>query len=112
MFGYSFQIRSGALSASGSDMAAPLVARVLGVSDADRLHTMALSCGSSEHTVSSSLCPIWKKENVICEVKAKSGVSYPEARRQVMAMLDTPTPGESYALAQAAKVLERYFRSS
>ena len=63
---------------------------------------VCLSCGSSDHTVSSSQCPIWKEEKAICEVKAKSGVSYPEARRQVKATTATPTPGKSYA--QAAKV--------
>ena len=38
----------------------------------------------------------------LCELKAKSGLSYPEARRQVNATIVTPTPGKSYA--QAAEV--------
>ena len=63
---------------------------------------VCLSCGSSEHTVSSSQCPIWKEEKAVCELKAKSGLSYPEARRQVKASNTTPTPGKSYA--QAARI--------
>ena len=63
---------------------------------------ICLSCDSSEHLVSSSQCPVWKEEKSICELKANSGMSYPEARRQVKATKVTPTPGKSYA--QAAKV--------
>ena len=64
--------------------------------------TRCLSCGSSDHLVSSSQCPVWKEEKAVCELKAKSGLSYPEARRQVKATIVTPTPGKSYA--QAAKI--------
>ena len=63
---------------------------------------LCLSCGSSDHLVSSSQCPVWKEEKGICELKAKSGISYPEARRQVQASKVTPTPGKSYA--QAARL--------
>jgi hypothetical protein len=52
--------------------------------------------------VKSSQCPIWKEEKSICELKAKAGISYPEARRQVKGTKQTPTPGRSYA--QAARV--------
>ena len=58
-----------------------------------------LSCGSEDHSVSSTQCPIWKKEKSICELKATSGMSYPEARRQINAQTKTPTPGTSYAQA-------------
>ena len=58
-----------------------------------------LSCGSEDHSVSSTQCPIWKKEKSICELKATSGMSYPEARRQFNAQNKTPTPGTSYAQA-------------
>lgn len=61
-----------------------------------------LSCGSSDHLVSSTQCPTWKEEKQICELKAKSNLSYPEARRQVKASKQTPTPGKSYS--QAARV--------
>ena len=61
-----------------------------------------LSCGSSTHLASSSQCPVWKEEKAVCELKAKSDLSYSEARRQVKASSATPTPGKSYA--QAAKV--------
>ena len=64
--------------------------------------THCLSCGSSDHLVSSSQCPVWKEEKAVCELKAKSDLSYPEARRQVKATTFTPTPGKSYA--QAAKI--------
>ena len=60
---------------------------------------LCLSCGSSDHLVSSSQCPVWKEEKGICELKAKSGLSYPEARRQVQSSKVTPTPGKSYAQA-------------
>ena len=60
---------------------------------------LCLSCGSSDHLVSSSQCPVWKEEKSICELKAKSNLSYPEARRQVKASKTTPTPGKSYAQA-------------
>ena len=60
---------------------------------------VCLSCGSSDHPVSSSQCPVWKDEKSICELKAKSGLSYPEARKQVKATKQTPTPGKSYAQA-------------
>ena len=58
-----------------------------------------LSCGSPDHSVSSSQCPTWKKEKRICEIKAQSGCSYPEARRRVEAETATPAPGRSYAKA-------------
>ena len=61
--------------------------------------TSCLSCGSCDHLVSSSQCPVWKEEKRICELKAKSGLSYPEARRQVKAENVTPTPGKTYAKA-------------
>ena len=64
--------------------------------------TLCLSCGSSDHLVSSSQCPVWKEEKAVCELKAKSGLSYPEARRQVKATTATPTPGKTYA--QATKI--------
>ena len=63
---------------------------------------LCLSCGSSDHMVSSSQCPVWKEEKAVCELKAKSGLSYPEARRQVKATTTTPTPGKTYA--QATKI--------
>ena len=62
-----------------------------------------LSCGSSDHLVSSSQCPVWKEEKRICELKAKSGISYPEARRQVKAESATPTTGRSYAKAASVQ---------
>ena len=58
-----------------------------------------LSCGSSDHSVSSNQCPTWKTEKRICELKATSGITYPEARRKVNAENSTPTPGTSYAKA-------------
>ena len=61
-----------------------------------------LNCGSTEHLVSSSQCPVWREEKQVCEVKAKSGLSYPEARRQVKAEKATPIPGRSYAKAASS----------
>ena len=62
-----------------------------------------LNCGSADHLVSSSQCPVWKDEKQVCEVKAKTGLSYPEARRQVKAEKATPIPGRSYAKAASVQ---------
>ena len=54
--------------------------------------------------MSSSQCPTWKKEKRICEVKATSGITYPEARKKVNAEDHTPTPGTSYAQAVRTRI--------
>ena len=55
--------------------------------------------------MSSSQCPVWKEEKRICELKAKSGLSYPEARRQVKAETATPTTGKTYAKAATVQTV-------
>ena len=57
-----------------------------------------ISCGSFDHLVSSSQCPVWSEKSV-CELKTKLGLSYPGARRLVKTSKATPTPGKSYAQA-------------
>ncbi|XP_055941881.1 uncharacterized protein LOC129971928 [Argiope bruennichi] len=48
-----------------------------------------------EHTSFSRLCPRWKLEKQITTTKIKEEISYPEARKKVLAQ--TPLPGVSYA---------------
>ncbi|KAF8784265.1 hypothetical protein HNY73_009969 [Argiope bruennichi] len=52
---------------------------------------------SSDHTSFSRLCPRWKLEKDIITIKTKEQISYPEAKRKIMAQ--TPTPGVSYSTA-------------
>ena len=62
-----------------------------------------LNCDATDHATNSTQCPTWKEEKLICEVKATTGVSYPEARRQVKAKQSTPTPGKSYSKAASVQ---------
>ena len=62
-----------------------------------------LSCGSPDHTVSSTQCPAWKKEKEICAVKATQNISYPQARREVEEK--TPNPlNKTYAQVTKTQV--------
>ncbi|XP_055951634.1 uncharacterized protein LOC129987710 [Argiope bruennichi] len=52
---------------------------------------------NGDHTAYSRLCPLWQLEKKIVAVKFKENISYPEARRKIIAQ--TPTEGSSYASA-------------
>ncbi|XP_055932952.1 uncharacterized protein LOC129962974 [Argiope bruennichi] len=52
---------------------------------------------NGDHTAYSRLCPRWQLEKKIVAVKFKENISYPEARRKIIAQ--TPTEGSSYASA-------------
>lgn len=62
-----------------------------------------LNCNATDHATNSTQCPTWKEEKSICEIKAKTGISYPEARRRVKAEQATPVPGKSYAKAASVQ---------
>lgn len=44
-----------------------------------------LSCQSTDHPTTSKNCPIWQREKEVCSVKVKTGVSWQQARREVVA---------------------------
>ncbi|XP_055928782.1 uncharacterized protein LOC129959908 [Argiope bruennichi] len=53
-----------------------------------------VNCGGC-HTSFSRVCERWKVEKQITSIKFKESISYPEARKKVLAQ--TPKPGVSYA---------------
>ncbi|GBN02576.1 hypothetical protein AVEN_89538-1 [Araneus ventricosus] len=52
---------------------------------------------SGDHTSFSRSCPRWKQEKEIMAIKTKEQISYPEAKRKLLAQ--TPTSGLSYSSA-------------
>ncbi|XP_071054993.1 uncharacterized protein [Onthophagus taurus] len=57
---------------------------------------VCVNCGGP-HSARSRVCPVYKKEVAIQEIKTKERLTYAEAKRKVQAMQRTPVSGVSYS---------------